>query len=139
MPFLPVIVAPVAALFAALLESLAGCGEGTAARFAYVARAACLAGLLRIGGCCRGMLGGECERRAEHRHLRSADCLEKCLLSGVTWKTLLALSSSQFDPMCGPAVRCKVDVAELAVSGLVTFTHRRAPMVPTLSRGCICW
>ena len=71
--------------------------------------------------------------------MRSADCLEKCLLSGVTWKTLLALSSSQFDPMYGPAVRCKVDVAELAVSGLVTFTHRRAPMVPTLSRGCICW
>ena len=37
MPFLPVIVTPVAALFAALLESLAGCGEGTAARFAHVA------------------------------------------------------------------------------------------------------
>jgi hypothetical protein len=68
MPFLPVIVTPVAALFVALLESLAGCGEGTAARFAHVARAACLAGLLRIGGRCRGMLGGECERRAEHRH-----------------------------------------------------------------------
>ena len=49
MPFLPVIVTPVAALFVALLESLAGCGEGTAARFAHVARAACLAGLLRIG------------------------------------------------------------------------------------------
>src|ERR1035437_7624670 len=68
MPFLSVIVTPVAALFVALLESLAGCGEGTAARFAHVARAACLAGLLRIGGRCRGMLGGECERRAEHRH-----------------------------------------------------------------------
>lgn len=68
MPFLPVIVTPVAALFAALLESLAGFGEGTAARFAHVARAACLAGLLRKGGRCRGMLGGECERRAKHRH-----------------------------------------------------------------------
>src|SRR5665811_1849502 len=69
MPFFPVIVTPVAALFVALLESLAGCGEGTAARVAHVARAACLAGLLRIGWRCRGMLGGECERRAEHRHL----------------------------------------------------------------------
>ena len=28
----------------------------------------CGSGLLRIGGCCRGTLGGECERRAEHRH-----------------------------------------------------------------------
>jgi hypothetical protein len=68
MQFLPVIVTPVAALFAALLESLAGFGEGTAARFAHVARAACLSGLLRKGGSCRGMLGGECERCAEHRH-----------------------------------------------------------------------
>ena len=67
MPFLPVTVTPVAALFVALLESLAGFGEGTAARFARVARAACLAGLLRKGGRCCGMLGVECERRAEHR------------------------------------------------------------------------